>query len=259
MILNQVEMSCIMKENRISGKVDSELIRDELLHELFEATADRCPDQTAVECNSRSLTYSELEKRANRLAHALRERGAAREDRIAIFLPRSENYYIAMLGVLKAGAAYIPLDVETPLERVRFILKDSGAKFLITMSGLTEALVDAPPRLLLDADLSEIDKCSSTRLSRGQIGASRHDLCYIIYTSGTTGRPKGVLIEHRNAAHLVRAESVHCRGRVFSRRRCDDRRSKSARRLGRIPQSPRGQTDFLRSGIRSSGRDQAWQ
>ena len=205
--MEQVEQSFITKEIQAAGREDSDLIRDELLHELFETTADHFPGQTAVECNGRALTYAKLEEHANRLAHALRARGAGREDRVAIFLPRSENLYIAMLGILKAGAAYIPLDSETPLERLRFILQDSGAKCLITLSGLTEALADAPPRLLLDTDQSEIAHYPSTRFSRDQTGASRKDLCYIIYTSGTTGRPKGVLIEHRNVTHLVRAES----------------------------------------------------
>jgi non-ribosomal peptide synthetase-like protein len=207
MIQEPVELICIANGIPVAGNVDSELIRDELLHELFEAAADRCPDRKAIECLNRSLTYGELDQLANRLAHALRARGVGCEDKVAIVLPRSENIYIAMLGVLKAGAAYIPLDFQTPLERIHFILKDSGAKCLITISGYTEALNDAFPRLLLDADKAEIDNCPSTRISRSQTGVSRNDLCYIIYTSGTTGRPKGVLIEHRNVTHLVRAES----------------------------------------------------
>ena len=219
MTQDQAAQSCLTKGIRASGKEDPGLIRDELVHELFETTADRCPDQTAVECNRCALTYGEIEERANRLAHALRARGAGREDRVAIFLPRSEDLYIAMLGALKAGAAYVPLDFQTPPERLHFILKDSGAKCLVTLSGLTEALADAPPRLLLDTDRSEIANCSSTRLSRDQTGASPADLCYIIYTSGTTGRPKGVLIEHRNVAHLIRAESqlygIRSEDRVF--------------------------------------------
>jgi non-ribosomal peptide synthetase-like protein len=207
MVQEQVERSCITKETLAAGKEDPDLIRDELLHELFETMADGCPGQTAVECNGQRLTYGELEERANRVAHALRARGIGREDRVAVFLPRSENLYIAILGTLKAGAAYIPLSPETPLERIRFILNDSEAKCLITLSDLTESLADAPLRLLLDTHQSEIANCPSIRLSRDQTGVSRNDLCYIIYTSGTTGRPKGVLIEHRNVTHLVRAES----------------------------------------------------
>ena len=207
MVQEQVERSCITKEILAAGKEDPDLIRDELLHELFETMADGCPGHTAVECDGQRLTYGELEKRANRVAHALRARGIGREDRVAVFLPRSESLYIAILGALKAGAAYIPLGSETPLERIRFILNDSEAKCLITLSGLTESLADAPSRLLLDTHQSEIANCPSTRLSRDQTGVSRNDLCYIIYTSGTTGRPKGVLIEHRNVTHLVRAES----------------------------------------------------
>jgi non-ribosomal peptide synthetase component F len=124
-----------------------------------------------------------------------------------------------MLGSLKAGAAYIPLDSETPLERIRYILQDSGAKCLITISGLKEAVADAPPCLLLDDDQSEIANCPPTRFSRNQTRVSRDNLCYIIYTSGTTERPKGVLIEHRNVTHLVRAESrlygIRAEDRVF--------------------------------------------
>jgi non-ribosomal peptide synthetase-like protein len=196
-----------MKETSPDSKEDSGLIRDELLHELFESTAERCPGRTAVQCGHSRLTYAELDAFANRLAHALHARGVGCEDRVGIFLPRSENVYVAMLAILKAGAAYVPLDPETPPERVRFILQDSGAKCLITLSGMANALDGAPPVLRLDVDRDEIADQPSTRLTRGQTGASRDNLCYVIYTSGTTGQPKGVLIEHRNVTHLVRAES----------------------------------------------------
>jgi non-ribosomal peptide synthetase-like protein len=207
MIQEIVEPICIPKENRISGREYSALIRDELLHELFEAAADNFRDRTAVECGNRLITYEELEERANCLANALRARGVGRGDRVAFLLPRSEDLYIAMLGIMKSGAAYIPLDPETPHERIQFILRDSDAKILVTTSQARRALNEGPTCLYVDTDQAEISQCSSTRLSRGETGASRNDLCYIIYTSGTTGQPKGVLIEHRNAAHLVRAES----------------------------------------------------
>jgi len=198
---------------------DADLIRDERLHELFEATADRRPGRTAVQCGEFSFTYRELEERANRLARALRSRGVEREDRVGILLPRSERVYLAMLGILKAGATYVPLDPETPLDRVRFILKDSGAKCLITLSGPTDALADDIPLLRLDADAPLIARQSADRVSRTETGVSRENLCYVIYTSGTTGQPKGVQIEHRNATHLIRAESklygIEPQDRVF--------------------------------------------
>ncbi len=198
---------------------DDSLIRDELLHELFEAAADSRPDHTAVECGAIRLTYRELEERANRLAHTLRARGIGREDCVAILLPRSEAQYIALLAVLKAGAAYIPLDPDTPADRVRFILEDSGAKCLITLSALSNALQHPTPFLCLDTDAEEIARHAHTRMARHVTGASPKNLCYVIYTSGTTGRPKGVQIEHRNVTHLVRAESqlykIHGDDRIF--------------------------------------------
>jgi non-ribosomal peptide synthetase component F len=93
---------------------DPSLIRDELLHELFEASSDRAPEAVAVVRGDVRLSYRELDEHANRLASALRARGVGREDRVAILLPRSERVYEAMLGVLKAGAAYVPLDPSTP-------------------------------------------------------------------------------------------------------------------------------------------------
>ncbi len=186
---------------------DPDLIRNELLHELFETTADRRPGRTAIVCGDVRITYRELDERANRLAHALHLRGVGREDRVGICLPRSEHVYIAMLAVLKAGAAYVPLDPEIPAERARFILEDCGAKCLITRSFLAESLGANVPLLNLDREESTIAAQLDTRISRAATGTARENLCYMIYTSGTTGRPKGVQIEHRNATHLVRAES----------------------------------------------------
>ncbi|HEX4046893.1 MAG TPA: amino acid adenylation domain-containing protein, partial [Elusimicrobiota bacterium] len=186
---------------------DPSLIRDELLHELFEAAADRAPGASAVVAGEARLSYRELDERANRLANVLRARGVGREDRVAILLPRSERAYEAVLGVLKAGAAYVPLDPSTPPDRVSFILEDSGAKALITSGGLGDALA-FPVALRLDRDADELARAPSTRVARAETGTSPGDLCYVIYTSGTTGRPKGVMIEHRNATNLVRAKAA---------------------------------------------------
>jgi len=177
---------------------------NELLHDLFENSVDRHPDATALVCGEVRLTYRELDERANRLAHVLRLRGVRREDRVGIFLPRSEHVYVAMLAVLKAGAAYVPLDPEIPFERARFILQDSGAQCLITTSSQGDALADVVPLLYMD---QENDAQPPTRITREETAATPNNLCYMIYTSGTTGQPKGVQIEHRNATHLIHAES----------------------------------------------------
>lgn len=205
------------------GPGDPSLIRDELLHDLFESSVDQGPGRTAVVCGAASLTYLELDERANRIARCLRARGVGREDRVAILLPRSEQVYAAILAVLKAGAAYVPLDPETPADRAAFILKDCGAKCLVSVSGLADkpgsGAPGGAPALLLDADAREIEAAPCSRISRAETGSARGDLCYVIYTSGTTGRPKGVEVEHRNATSLVRAEArlygVRPEDRVF--------------------------------------------
>jgi len=208
-----------MNENSATCKVDGNLIRDELLHELFETMADHRPGRTAVQCGDSKLSYRELEEGSNRLARALRARGIGREDCVAFLLPRSKHVYLAMLGILKAGAAYVPLDVETPSERIQFILKDSGAKCLITLAGMADRLTGDSPRLCLDSDASLLASQSIERIPRAQTGTTPDNLCYVIYTSGTTGQPKGVQIEHRNATHLVRAESklygIESQDRIF--------------------------------------------
>ena len=186
---------------------DPSLVRDELLHELFEASVDRAPDAVAVVCGGARLSYRELDERSNRLARALRARGVGREDRVAILLPRSERIYEAILGVLKAGGAYVPIDPSTPAERTAFILADSGAKVLISAGELADAL-DFPATLGLDRDSAELAGASPSRPARAETGTKPGNLAYVIYTSGTTGRPKGVMIEHRNATNLVRAESA---------------------------------------------------
>ncbi len=183
------------------------LVRDELLHDLFEATADAAPGAAAVVRGEARLSYRELDDRANRLAHVLRARGIGREDRVAILLPRSERVYEAMLAVLKAGAAYVPLDPSTPAERVAFILEDSAAKALISIGGLADGLA-FPATLRLDLDAKLLERAPSTRVTRAETKTGPENLAYVIYTSGTTGRPKGVMIEHRNATNLVRAEAL---------------------------------------------------
>ena len=187
---------------------DAGLVRDELLHELFEAAVDRAPGRTAVIAGESRLSYRELEERANRLARRLRRLGAGPEERVAILLPRGERLYEAMLATLKAGAAYLPIDPDTPAKRAAFMIEDARAKCLLTLAGdLGRGLPEGIPRLRLDGDADGIASESSARLTRADTGARPENICYVIYTSGTTGRPKGTLIEHRNATNLVRAEA----------------------------------------------------
>jgi non-ribosomal peptide synthetase-like protein len=186
-----------------------------LLHELFERQADARPDEAAVVCGGARMTYGELEARANQVARFLRARGVVRGDCVGLLLPRSPEVYVALLGILKAGAAYVPLDPEYPAERVGFILSDCRARALITSAGLARKAAGFGGQMITIEDAG-LSKVSPERLDRSETGVTPEDLCYVIYTSGTTGRPKGVEIEHRSAHHLVCAE-----GRIFQVRAQD--------------------------------------
>ncbi|QYE35249.1 amino acid adenylation domain-containing protein [Polymorphobacter sp. PAMC 29334] len=189
--------------------------RDELLHEIFAATAARSPDATAlrladpdVASGRRStLTYADLGRRAAQVAHFLRDRGVARGDRVVLCLPRGLDQFAAILGVLQAGAAYVPVDWGFPAERIDFIAADAAAKLILTT---VERLHDFthPQVVPLDDRLGEIATGEAWHFTRSSTANTPDDLAYIIYTSGTTGRPKGVAIRHRNIAHLVRSESA---------------------------------------------------
>jgi non-ribosomal peptide synthetase-like protein len=183
------------------------LLRSELLHELFEHQAAAYPDSIALQCADQRLSYGELERRANQLARFLRSHGVRRGDCVGLWLERSMEAYIALLGILKAGAAYVPLDPDYPAERAGFILSDCRARALVTSSGFANRLGGFNGEVLaLDERQPEIAAQPGDRLGHAETGATPEDLCYVIYTSGTTGKPKGVEIEHRSAAHLVRVE-----------------------------------------------------
>jgi non-ribosomal peptide synthetase-like protein len=198
----------------ISGPpYDPDLDRDELLHELFEAVVDAGPERTAIQLDGRCLTYRELDDQANRLAHALRERGIGPDDMVAIQLEKTEFLYVAMLGALKAGAAYVPLDPGYPADRVAYILSDCQARLIVTQSSIADAFgaeltAAGTPVFLADRDAAALEALPATRIPRAATGQNRTHLAYAIYTSGTTGRPKGCLIEHRNICNLVRAEAA---------------------------------------------------
>ena len=189
--------------------------RDELLHELFDAVAARQPDAPALRLadpdaasgRRTALTYGELARRAAQVAHFLHGRGVTRGDRIVICLPRGLDQFAAILGILQAGAAYVPVDWGFPAERIDFIATDAAAAMILTTQ---ERAADFAHQHVVPFDdrLGEIATGEAWRYTRASTGATPDDLAYIIYTSGTTGRPKGVAIRHRNIAHLVRAESA---------------------------------------------------
>jgi amino acid adenylation domain-containing protein len=175
-----------------------------VLHRRFEAQAARRPEAAAVLGEERTLTYGELNERANRLARHLRTLGVGLDVPVALCLERTPEIVVAILAVLKAGGAYVPLDPDHPGERLGCQLADSGAALVITMSRLASAIPGGPASrrlLLLD------DEPEWTDAEGGDPGVrvEPENLAYIIYTSGSTGRPKGVQITHGQAARLFTA------------------------------------------------------
>ncbi len=173
------------------------------LHQLFEATARTYPNQIALSWLGQNCTYHELNEQADQLATRLQHRGVRAGDFVGLFMAKSVELYVGMLAVLKAGAAYVPLDLSFPPDRVTFILGDCGARALLTNRPLPEGF-DTWPGLVID--LTVPAPAGPASLEPVAIGPD--SIAYVIYTSGTTGLPKGVLIPHRSICHLVRAEQV---------------------------------------------------
>ncbi|HYO69808.1 MAG TPA: amino acid adenylation domain-containing protein, partial [Archangium sp.] len=176
-----------------------------LLHRRFEERAAVAPEVEAILFGKERLTYGELDARANQLAHRLRGLGVRAESRVMLCLERSPELIIAMLGVLKAGGVYVPVDPAWPAARLRSLLEDSGASGVIAQER-TAAWLEGQDvrRVLIDA---EAERETLARAPRTSPGVEVHpgQLAYVIYTSGSTGRPKGVLVEHRGASNTVRA------------------------------------------------------
>lgn len=163
--------------------------KHQCIHELFEAQVKKHPDKQAVIACDKSLTYAELNEQANLIAHSLMERGVKVGNIVAFILHRKSILFSAMLGILKSGAAYMPISPDYPKERIDYMLADSQAAFCITEENIRE--------LLMHSDSS--NPC---------VSMDSGSLCYCIYTSGSTGKPKGTLIRHRNMANYCRNDAV---------------------------------------------------
>ena len=173
-----------------------------MIHELFLRQARLTPDAVAVVFGDEKLTYSQLEIRSNRLANYLRDTLDVNPDGlIGVCLERSLDMVVALLGVLKSGAAYVPLDPAYPADRIAYILEDSGAAAILTQESLADALGPLSTRMIcIDAAHQGIEASSSEFVSSH---ATASNLAYVIYTSGSTGKPKGVQIEHRAAVNFL--------------------------------------------------------
>jgi len=182
------------------------------LFELFDATVDGAANRPALTYRGIDVTYAELEADANRIARHLRCVGVRTGDKVSLWLPRGLLPYAAILGAMKAGAAYVPIDPAFPADRARFINQDAAVSAMITVTELGGMLDDCEAAVvLLDRDQAAIEKLPATRLSASDPvfaddrAPNPSDPAYVIYTSGSTGVPKGVQISHSAAANLVRA------------------------------------------------------
>ncbi len=187
-MINQVNNTC------------TDYPRDKTIAELFEEQAILFPDKTALVFKEKTFTYRELNERANQIAWRLRESGADKNSPVGLLVEKSAEMIVAILGILKAGSGYLPIDPEYPEERINFMITDSGCRIILTNSEKSDKVNVAGTVLLrLDSESTyHIEK------SNPVISNTPSDLAYIIYTSGTTGTPKGTIINQQGVVRLVR-------------------------------------------------------
>jgi len=172
--------------------------RDRCVHEMFEEEVEKTADAVAVVYEDATLSYGELNRRANRLAHYLRELGVGPDERVAICAERGMEMMVGLLGVLKAGGAYVPLDPAYPEERLRYMVEDSGAVVLLRQGrwqGLFSGVGEKLAAVDLDDGVGPWGDRAETNPEWNESGGGSQQLAYLIYTSGTTGAPKGVMVE----------------------------------------------------------------
>ncbi len=187
---------------------------DQCLHHLFEAQSGHTPNNIALVYEEQSLTYRELDRRANQLAHYLKSQGVGPETAVGICVERSPELIIGLLGILKAGGAYVPIDPSYPKDRRDYLLEDSRAPILLIQNRFREEFLGTPVSVVsLDSETQPFEGYSGLKPSTHE---NPDGVAYIIYTSGSTGRPKGVLVTHRNAVHSTRARLDYYNGHVTS-------------------------------------------
>ncbi len=178
-----------------------------LIHQLFEAQAEQHADTIAVVCENQTLSYGELNQRANRLAHHLIALGVRPDDRVAICAERSLDTIVGLLGILKAGGAYVPLDPAYPTERLAYMLEDAAPVVLLTQTAqfdrLHRSVSATVPIVVLDAKEIPLEAQPTHNPNPQVLNLTSQNLAYVIYTSGSTGQPKGVMVEHRSVNRLV--------------------------------------------------------
>ncbi|MEK5097378.1 amino acid adenylation domain-containing protein [Bacillus sp. FSL W8-0848] len=199
--LNQIEMisrqekQCLLQE---FNNTQADYPKGETIHRLFEEQVKRTPDQTAVVFENHRLTYRQLNEKANRLARLLREKGVQPDSLVGIMMERSAEMIVAIMGILKSGGAYLPIDPEYPIDRIKYMIDDSKVNVILTddpsgkeLETETIEFIDIQDQMIDEQDPADIANVNKSG-----------DLAYVIYTSGSTGKPKGVMIEHRSVMNL---------------------------------------------------------
>jgi fengycin family lipopeptide synthetase D len=205
--IKEIEITAEEEKSRILydfNNTEEEYPREKTFHELFEEQVEKYPGAAALICENHHMTYGALDQRANRLARQLRVRGAAFESIVGLMVNRSLEMIIGIIGILKAGAAYLPIDPYYPPERIKYMLKNSGAGLLLTRGELLVRFEE----INLDFNGTIMDLFDEG-LYRGNPGkleniTSPRGAIYVIYTSGSTGKPKGISIEHRNVVNFIK-------------------------------------------------------
>ncbi|XLS29490.1 non-ribosomal peptide synthase/polyketide synthase [Flavobacteriaceae bacterium M23B6Z8] len=181
--------------------------KNETIVSLIESQVKKTPNAIAVIHEEETISYDELNKRSNQLARFLQKKGVVTETLVGLCLDRSIEIIVAMLGILKSGGAYVPIDPDYPEDRIEFMIEDSAMQFVVTTHGISGRLPDKSGLEIISLDKSNesIQKLSKAKLRRK---VQSGDLAYVIYTSGSTGKPKGVLIEHHNVVRLFKNEQA---------------------------------------------------
>jgi non-ribosomal peptide synthetase-like protein len=181
------------------------------LHTFFEEQVDVRPEADALVCIGKTYTYKELDIIANKVARYLRIKGITTGDMVGLYCNKSDLPIVAILGILKSGAGYVPLDPAYPEERIGHILKDAGVKVVVSEESLgNKSVLQNSTVVFLDKEIDRILLQSPEKLDPGEVRLDDSQLCYIIYTSGSTGRPKGVMTEHRNIVQFVKSFKKVC-------------------------------------------------